>query len=91
MHPDLKIIVGLLMLAALIISSIFTSLAIYDYLKAQDVIKKTRTENIVKNCIPGETFKEKPVEIIRNQTHSFQLQTCMWIESTNSIVGVPMT
>ena len=91
MHPDLKIIVGLLMLAALIISSIFASLAIYDYMKAQDAIKKTRTENIVKNCIPNETFNEMPVPIIRNQTHSFQLQTCMWIESTNSIVGIPMT
>ena len=85
MNTNLKIIIVLLFIAAIIISSIFVVIIISDYLKTQDLINKTRTDNIIKNCIPNETFKEMPVEIIRNQTHSFQLQTCMWIESTNTI------
>jgi len=88
MDSDLNVIVWLLLIAGLIISTIFTSIAIYDYTVRAEHNETVRNNNIIQNCIPNENYKNHAIEIITNKTHSFQPQTCKWLLIQDSIKGV---
>lgn len=90
MNEDLNVIIWILLIAGLIISTIFTVLSIYDYSKDLELKNQYLQNSIIKNCTPSLDSYDRRYfgELIRNDTHIFQHQTCKWLLVDKSITGV---
>lgn len=88
MRINFNIVLKLFVILLVVLVAVFYSILIYDYLKTEEVNNEIRNYNIIINCIPTENWVGEAVELIRNDTHIFQPQTCIWYESaTSSSIG----
>jgi len=90
MNKDLQVILVLLLITAIIISTIFASIAIYDYYKNENIKNQIRNQELIDNCIPGEYRGEKSTGLIQNETHIFHPQTCSWHLAVNNFTAFMM-
>lgn len=90
MDETLKIIIVLLLIAAFIISVIFASISVYDYFNMGNIDNIERNQEFIDNCKIGQDLRDKATELIQNNTHIFQQQSCTWIKVNNDFVGIPM-
>lgn len=88
MNEDLNVILWLLLIAALIISTVFAVISIYDYTIRVNHNETIRNNFIVDSCIPQTNYKENPTGMIWNDTHIFHPQTCTWLQKQASYEGI---
>lgn len=88
MNEDLNVIVWILLIAALILSTFFTVISIYDYTIRANANEKILHNFIIDNCKPQTNYKEQAIELILNNTHIFHPQTCTWLLKQASYEGI---